>query len=75
MTDTHSSTVWTFGYGSNMNVSYVEQRKGYHVFDHVVGVVNGYKMVFDIPGVPRLEPTFANAVKEMRIVYMAWLYR
>jgi len=54
---------WTFGFGSNMSISNVENKKGHKVLDHVTGVVHGYKMCFNIDAIPRAEPAFANAVK------------
>ena len=53
--------MWTFGFGSNMDVANVERKKGYKVLDHEVGVVKGYKMSFNIPAFPKVEPAFANA--------------
>lgn len=55
--------MWTFGFGSNMSVSNVENKKGHKVLDHEVGVVKGYKMRFDIPAMPKVEPAFANVSK------------
>ena len=55
--------MWTFGYGSNMSVANVEHKKGLKVLDHEVGVVKGYKMQFDIPAMPKVEPAFANVTK------------
>lgn len=55
--------MWSFGYGSNMNVANVENKKGLKVLDYEVGVVKGYKMCFNIPAMPKVEPTFANATK------------
>ena len=55
--------MWTFGFGSNMSVANVENKKGYKVLDHEVGVVKGYKMYFNIPAFPKVEPAYANATK------------
>ena len=55
--------MWTFGFGSNMSVANVENKKGLKVLDYEVGVVKGYKMCFNIPAMSKVEPTFANANK------------
>ena len=55
--------MWTFGFGSNMSVSTVENIKGHKVLDHVVGVVRGYKMCFNIASLAKVEPAFANTIK------------
>ena len=54
--------MWTFGFGSNMNVGKVENKKGHKVLDHECGVVKGYKMCFNSPAMPKVEPAFANSV-------------
>ena len=55
--------MWTFGFGSNMSVANVENKKGHKVLDHEGGVVKGYKMCFNISAMSKVEPAFANAVK------------
>ena len=57
------SKMWTFGFGSNMSVANVENKKGHKVLDHEVGVVKGYKMCFNIGAMSKVEPAFANAIK------------
>ena len=55
--------MWTFGFGSNMNVGNVESKKGHKVIDYVTGSVEGYNMCFNLSGIPKVEPAFANAVE------------
>ena len=40
----------------------MEDRKKHKVLDHVVGVVKGYKMCFNIDALKKVEPAFANTV-------------
>lgn len=54
--------VWSFGFGSNMDVSFVENKKGHKVLDHAAGVVHGWRMSFNLRGMSYVEPAFANAV-------------
>jgi len=54
--------VWSFGFGSNMDVSFVENKKGHKVLDNKAGVVHGWKMSFNLQGMSFVEPAFANAV-------------
>ena len=55
--------MWTFGFGSNMSISTIENIKGHKVLDHVVGVVRGYKMCFNISTMAKVEPAFANTIE------------
>ena len=44
----------------------VESKKGHKVLDSLCGVVKGYKMCFNSPGLSKVEPAFANAVKSTK---------
>ena len=52
---------WSFGFGSNMNVEFVEHKKGHKVLDSVACVAQGWRMTFNLRGMPLVEPAFANA--------------
>lgn len=56
------SFVWSFGFGSNMNVALVESKKGYKVHDHIAGVLPGWKVAFNLKGPDRVEEAWANAM-------------
>jgi hypothetical protein len=54
--------MWSFGFGSNMNVANVEKKKGHKVLASAAGVVHGWKMNFNLRGMAYVEPAFANAM-------------
>ena len=56
-----SSYVWSFGFGSNMNVAFVESKKGYKVHAHRCAVLRGWRLTFNLHGPDRVEESFANA--------------
>lgn len=49
-----------FAYGSNLNSDVFEGRRGVTPLDVRVGVLEGYRLAFNMPGVPLLEPSFAS---------------
>jgi cation transport regulator ChaC len=59
---THMSTLWYFGYGSNMSRAIFEGRRQMQPLATQVGWIEGYRISFDIPigpgerGVANLEP-------------------
>ena len=55
--------VWSFGFGSNMNVEFVRHKKGYTVLDHAPAVVKGYRMAFATGGFECVEPSFATTFR------------
>mmetsp|Transcript_26026 Transcript_26026/g.63145 ORF Transcript_26026/g.63145 Transcript_26026/m.63145 type:complete len:294 (-) Transcript_26026:7-888(-) len=56
-------TVWSFGFGSNMNVDFVNNKKGLKVLDHSPASLKGWRMGFNLAGFDRVEPAFANAMQ------------
>jgi cation transport regulator ChaC len=58
-----SESVWSFGYGSNMNPRHLEDQKGVKVLDHTPAILKGYRLTFEHKGMPLVEPSFAT-VKE-----------
>lgn len=52
--------VWRFGYGSNMSVENLVKKKRLDVLDHVTGSCAGWTLAFELPGIPHVEPVFAN---------------
>eukprot|EP00755_Sulcionema_specki_P029773 Sspe_Gene.92870::Locus_65634_Transcript_1_1_Confidence_1.000_Length_1234::g.92870::m.92870 len=58
-----SQPLWSFGFGSNMDVHALEQRKRVKVLEHTPAVLKGWKMAFTLRGIPFVEPAYANAVE------------
>lgn len=51
---------WYFGYGSNMNSRVFQGRRNMKPTKIERGVLKDYRLVFNQPGIPWLEPSFAN---------------
>lgn len=49
-----------FAYGSNMLAKVISSRRGISYAEKVVGFVEGWRLVFNCPGVNKYEPAFAN---------------
>lgn len=50
-----------FAYGSNMKLSVVSKRIGkYDIENMQPGVLSNYRLCFNIPGIPLVEPSFAS---------------
>ena len=43
---TEEATVWSFGYGSNMNLDHLARKKGVKVLEHVPAVMKGFTLGF-----------------------------
>jgi hypothetical protein len=56
----YSGRWYYFAYGSNLNSDVFEGRRGVTPLDVRVGVLEGYRLAFNMPGVPLLEPSFAS---------------
>ena len=56
-------TVWSFGFGSNMNVDIVKNKKGVEVIEHVAGAVPGWTLSFTAGGIPMVEPAMGNCTE------------
>lgn len=52
--------VWMFAYGANMCDGVLVARRGIMVLESLPAYIDGYRLCFDLPGVPWLEPVFAN---------------
>jgi hypothetical protein len=64
MVENTEDKVWMFGFGSNMDVeNAVKVKKGVPVSDHVGAIAKGWRMAFNLPGIPCCEPWFANSVR------------
>jgi len=57
---TSDSALWYFAYGANMNPAVFIERRGSVQVARDRGCLKGYRLVFDRPGIPLLEPAFAN---------------
>lgn len=40
------ASVWTFGFGSNMNVGLLRSKKGHVVLDHAPAIVKSWRLNF-----------------------------
>ena len=58
-----SETIWSFGYGSNMNVKALEARKRVQVLElneHTPAILKDFKMEFNLSGIRHVEPAFSG---------------
>ena len=55
--------VWSFGYGSNMDVVSLQAKKHVKIVDHVCAVLKGWRMSFNLPGMDKVEPSYANVTE------------
>ena len=54
--------VWSFGFGSNMDVEFMKNKKLLDITDHVGAVMKGWKMMMTLKTrMTHCEPSFANA--------------
>ncbi|PAA92848.1 hypothetical protein BOX15_Mlig011547g5, partial [Macrostomum lignano] len=63
MSGANKSTIWFFGYGSNMDSENLSKKKGVEVLQSTPAVLRGYKMAFSLAAIPLAEPFFANCEK------------
>ena len=52
--------VWRFGYGSNMSIANLIKKKRLDILDHATGACANWALAFELPGIPHVEPVFAN---------------
>ena len=52
--------MWSFGFGSNMNVDFVVNKKKIPVLESVAGIVSGWRVAMAQKAMPLVEPAFAN---------------
>ncbi|KAK6180938.1 hypothetical protein SNE40_008900 [Patella caerulea] len=55
--------IWSFGYGSNMDVHAVETKKQVKILDHTAAILKGWRLAFNLSGIPFVEPAFANIIQ------------
>lgn len=53
-------SLWYFAFGSNMSSKVFRGRRKMHPVSSESAELRGYELVFDHPGLPLLEPSFAN---------------
>lgn len=53
-------TVWGFGYGSNMNLEHLIEKKGVQILEHTPAILNGFQLAFIVRGMDLVEPGFAG---------------
>lgn len=58
--DGDDKPLWYLAYGSNLNSNVFRGRRGIRPLDAKPVLAPGLQLVFDLPGVPYLEPRFAN---------------
>ncbi len=57
--DADEEHVWRFGYGSNIALSTLREKKNLHPRRHLVGTIEGWQLYFS-PAIPFVEPGFAS---------------
>merc|ERR1712141_148671 len=56
-----SDTIWSFGYGSNMDVVAMEAKKSVKVLEHTPAILKGYKMECNLKSpFHHVEPAYAG---------------
>jgi len=55
---------WMFGFGANLNVHHLQEKKSLTIFDHGPAKVPNYKITFPKGGIDYVDPAFASARKE-----------
>ncbi|KAL5501183.1 hypothetical protein ACEPAH_9570 [Sanghuangporus vaninii] len=56
----HDKPLWYLAYGSNLNSNVFKRRRGIKPLEERHVVVEGLELTFDLPGLPYVEPRFAN---------------
>jgi len=52
--------LWSFGYGSNMDVVALQAKKNVRVIDHTPAILYNFKLTFSIKGMTYAEPAYAS---------------
>lgn len=55
MAEEHGKLVWRFGYGSNIGLDTLKNKKNLDVKQYRVGSISGWELYFK-PGIPFVEP-------------------
>jgi len=58
--DESAHRIWYFAYGANMSSKVFVDRRQMHASAKINGELQGFSLVFNQPGIPLLEPAFAN---------------
>ena len=58
----HEKRVWSFGFGSNMDVGALRTKKMLNILDHMPAVAKDWEMSFSSKGIPCVEPFYALAL-------------
>lgn len=64
-----------FAFGANMNTRVLHERRGVTPFSSEAAVLSGFRLVFDQPGIPFVEPAFASVLPSTASVVHGVLYR
>jgi cation transport regulator ChaC len=73
--DDLESGVWYFAYGANMDRPTLVERRRIEPQEEQVGMLQGFALCFDQPGLPLIEPVFANLRREEGASVHGVLYR
>ena len=53
-------SIYYFGYGSNMSLKYIQNRRGVFPTQSLPGRLKGYRLIMNMEGPAFIEPSFAN---------------
>lgn len=67
--------VWYFAYGANMMASVMVDRRGLRPLSSEGAHLSGFRLVFDLSGLPLVEPAFASIVEASDAEMYGVLYR
>ena len=56
--------VWSFGYGSNMDMVALRERKRVEVLEHLPAILGGFRLTFSLQGANYVEPAFGGLTRE-----------
>ena len=56
--------VWSFGYGSNMDMVALQNKKGVRVLEHCPAILQNFRLTFSTRGLDYVEPGYAGLGKE-----------
>lgn len=59
-----AETVLYFAFGANMSREVLAGRRGLRPLDARPAILPGHRLVFDLPGIPMVEPAFASIVPD-----------
>ena len=57
-------SVWSFGYGSNMDMVALQNKKGVRVVEHCPAILHNFRLTFSTSGLNFVEPGFAGLSRE-----------